>query len=173
MTDITKIKPRRDDELVNVVIETPAGSRHKYEYDSASGLFEYTLDLPLGLEFPFGMGFVPNTLAEDDDPLDVLLMIDGAVPSGTIVAARPIGVLQAEQEEDGRTVRNDRVLAVARYSRSYGHIREIAGTQPGLVEDLTRFFDDYNEMIGRRFDVIGTGGPDEAMAQIERAIERA
>lgn len=167
------LTPRVGDGLIDVLIETPAGSRHKYEYLHDSGLFRYTLELPQGVRFPFGFGFVPNTLAEDGDALDVLLMVDGSVPQGTLVASRLIGVLQAEQDEGGEMVRNDRVIAVAEHSRTFSNIRSLEDSPEGLSWDLDEFFSTYNRMIEREFRVIGVKGKDAAEQALDDAIEKA
>src|SRR3954468_15152110 len=87
------------DELI-VIVETPKGSQNKYEYEPRSGSFILAGVLPAGAVFPFDFGFVPSTLGEDGDPLDVLLLMDAAAFSGCIVYARLIGVIEAEQTED-------------------------------------------------------------------------
>src|SRR5205809_8048813 len=114
ITAISKLKPYDEqEEALNVVIETPQRSRGKYKYDEKSGCFELSKIMPAGMEFPYDFGFVPGTKAEDGDPLDVLIFLEVCVPVGCLVRCRPIGVIEAEQtEEDGRVVRNDRILAV-------------------------------------------------------------
>src|SRR5947209_2197127 len=96
-----------------VVIETPKGSRNKYAFDEMKGLYKLKKVLPLGTLFPFDFGFVPSTLGDDGDPLDVLLLMDEPVFPGCLVAARLLGVIEAEQTEDGETERNDRLIAVS------------------------------------------------------------
>src|SRR3954471_14147255 len=104
---------RDDSDIIHAVIETPQGSRNKYKYDEESGLFILKKVLPAGSQFPYSFGFIPKTLAEDGDPLDVLVLADEPVPVGCIVPCRLIGVLRAEQGKGHRMTRNDRLIAVA------------------------------------------------------------
>src|SRR5215208_2084314 len=95
--DFLKAVPPYDDESgdVNVIIETPRGSRQKYTYDPELGLFRWKFELPEGNAFPYSFGFVPNTLGQDGDPVDILLLLDADVPVGTLVPAKLIGVIEA------------------------------------------------------------------------------
>src|SRR4051812_46072742 len=88
-----------------VVVETPRGTRNKYKYDERRGLFLLHKVLPLGAEFPFDFGFLPSTRGDDGDPLDVLLLTPEPAFPGCVVPARLIGVIEAEQVEDGETER--------------------------------------------------------------------
>lgn len=152
---IDKLSPIDNDGKVNVLVETPKGSRQKYDVDHETGLFTWSLELPEGVTFPYSFGFVPNTLAEDGDPLDILLLLDGAVPQGTVVKARIIGVLAVEQDEgDAGMVRNDRVIAVADLARSFSGVEEIEDLRPDLLWDIEEFFGTYNRMIDREFNVL-------------------
>ncbi|HYY41561.1 MAG TPA: inorganic diphosphatase, partial [Pyrinomonadaceae bacterium] len=91
---------------VHVIIETPQGSRNKFNYDEQLDLFKLGGVLPLGAVFPFDFGFVPATLGGDGDPLDVLVLMDEAAFTGCLVLTRLIGVIEAEQTEEGETERN-------------------------------------------------------------------
>src|SRR5687768_1900762 len=112
-----------DSGTINVIIETPKGSRNKYEYDEKFGLFVLNEVLPAGASFPFDFGFVPSTKGEDGDPLDVLVLMDEAAYPGVLVPARLIGVIEAEQTEGGKTERNDRLIAVAENSHTHREVR--------------------------------------------------
>src|SRR6476659_4407599 len=115
----------RSDQL-NVVIETPKGSRNKYKYDPELGLFKLGGVLPAGAVFPFDFGFVPSTVGGDGDPLDVLVLMDDSAFTGCLVPARLIGVIQAEQTgNDGKTERNDRLIAVAAESHNHRDVHSL------------------------------------------------
>src|SRR5882762_221561 len=101
-----------DSGLLNVIVDTPKGCRNKYKYDEKHDLWRLSKVLPLGASFPFDFGFIPSTRGEDGDPLDVLLITDEPAFPGCVVAARLIGVFEAEQIEDHKNVRNDRLVAV-------------------------------------------------------------
>jgi inorganic pyrophosphatase len=97
---------------VNVVVDTPQGSRNKYKFDEQHGQWRLSKVLPQGMRFPYDFGFIPSTRGEEGDPVDVLLLMDEPAFPGCVVPARLIGVLEAEQTEDSKTVRNDRFVAV-------------------------------------------------------------
>lgn len=88
--------------VINVIVETPRGCRNKFKYDQKLGLYRLHSVLPAGAAFPYDFGFVPRTKAADGDPIDVLLLMDQPAFTGCVVAARLIGVIEAEQKEKGR-----------------------------------------------------------------------
>lgn len=99
---------------LNTIIETPKGSRNKFDYDEEQGVFKLGGVLPVGASFPFDFGFVPSTLGEDGDPRDVPVLMDEPAFAGCLVPSRLLGVIEAEQtERDSHTERNDRFIAVA------------------------------------------------------------
>jgi len=113
--------PTRDDEgRWLAVIEATQGTRHKFKYHAGSDAFVLSGVLPLGLGFPYDFGFLPSTLGDDGDPLDVLVLADEALPLGALAPVRIVGVIEAEQQEKGgRAERNDRLLAVTDPSHRY------------------------------------------------------
>ena len=86
---------------VNVVIDRPQGSREKFKYDEKLGLFKLSKVLPAGEAFPYDFGYIPGTQGEDGDPLDALVLLDEPVFVGCLLVARLVGVIEAEQTEDG------------------------------------------------------------------------
>ena len=117
--DPTRIQPFDKDnpEIVNAVIETPSGSRNKFKFEKRFGCFALSSVLPEGMVFPHAFGFVPRTQAQDGDPEDVLVVMDEPTFTGCVVPVRLVGVMEAEQTEDGDKRRNDRLIAVAAQSR--------------------------------------------------------
>lgn len=154
---------------LNVIIETPKGSRNKFSFDEKLQLFKFKNVLPQGSSFPFDFGFLPNTLAGDGDPLDVLLLMDEPVFTGCLVEARPLGIIKAEQTENGKTVQNDRLLAVSVNSRMHKPLKAIQDIAKPLLEEIEHFFKAYNEGMGREFKVIGRNGPDKALQAVKQA----
>lgn len=157
---------------LNVVVETPKGSRSKFKYDEKLGLFRLAGLLPEGHNFPFDFGFVPSTLAEDGDPLDVLVLLDAPTPMGCLVEARPIGVILAEQTEEGETVRNDRIIAVSVQSRLHSGIERLDQINPRLLDEIEHFFRSYNEAKGKQFKVLDHPGPEEALRIIQASVKQ-
>lgn len=153
------------------VIETPKGVRSKFDYDEGSGLFRLAGLLPEGMSFPLDFGFFPSTKAQDGDPLDVLVLHDEPIPTAALVAVRLIGVIEAEQTEQGNTVRNDRLLAVTTCSHQYERVTEVGQLGKTFVDHLTKFWVNYNALKGKTFDVRGVHGPDRAADALEKAAE--
>jgi len=140
---------------LNVIIDTPKGSRNKYEHDKKLGLFKLSGVLAAGHVFPYDFGFVPNTKGGDGDPLDVLVLMDEPAFTGCLVQTRLIGVIEAEQTElDGKTMRNDRLIAVAAQSKTHENIKSINDLEDTLVDQIEHFFVSYNEAKGEKFKTI-------------------
>jgi len=162
----------RQSGMLNVVIETSKGSRNKLKYNPEQGLLELSKVLPRGLVFPFDFGFIPSTKGDDGDPLDVLLLLDEPVPAGCKVPARLIGVLEAEQTEDGETERNDRLIAVAEDSHEHRDLRSLKDLNERLVQEIEHFFVSYNEMAGKQFKPLARNGPSRAQKLVKQAVKR-
>lgn len=169
--NLSHINHLLDDErgTCRAVIETPKGSRSKYTYDAAVRAFELTGLLPAGMSFPLDFGFIPATLAEDGDPLDVLVIGDEPSAVGCFVTVRILGVIEAEQTEHGETVRNDRLVARVAKSISYGHAAHIDDLGALFVDHLGRFFVNYNALKGKGFKVLRVAGPERAAELIRQA----
>jgi inorganic pyrophosphatase len=164
----------QDTASVEVVVETPRGSQNKMKWDEAAGHFRLSHVLPAGMSFPFDFGFVPETQAEDGDPVDVLLLTDAGLPMGCLVDARLVGVIEVEQrEQDGAAVRNDRLIAVAEESKTHRRIADIADLSPELLTEIEAFFAQYNRLDGKSFQVRHRRGPSAARAIVERARPKA
>ncbi|MCC3157799.1 inorganic diphosphatase [Hymenobacter sp. 15J16-1T3B] len=158
---------------LHVVIETPKGSRNKLAFDPELGFFKLMGVLPEGSSFPYDFGFVPSTLADDGDPLDVLLLMDAATYPGVVVEARLIGVLEAEQPEDGQPQRNDRLLAVAAESRLHRHLHDLGDLTPQLLHEIEHFFHSYNEAKGQPFRIVRRSGKKRAEELVHKAAAQA
>lgn len=154
---------------VNAVIETPKGSRNKYVYDEATGGFKLKRALPAGMVFPFDFGFIPSTAADDGDPMDILVLTDAPTFAGCIIECKVIGIVKVEQEEKGKDVRNDRVIAVQIHSRQYASVEKLTDLEEGLLKEIIHFFASYNEISEDKFVPLGNEGSSEALRLIEEA----
>jgi inorganic pyrophosphatase len=159
-----------DGDDLAVIIETPKGSQNKYTYEPRFGAFALTGILPAGAVFPFDFGFVPSTLGEDGDPLDVLVLMDASAFTGCIVPCRLIGVIEAEQMEEGTTERNDRLLAVASKSLTHQSLQDIKDVSEDLVTQIEHFFVSYNRAKGKEFTPTGRFGAERASALVAEGI---
>jgi len=167
------LTPFDKDNNLNVVIETPQGSRNKFEYDEELGIFKLGGVLPMGAVFPFDFGFVPATLAEDGDPIDVLLLMDEPVFTGCLVPSRLIGVIEAEQTQEGKTERNDRLIAVAVDSRDHRDITSIHQLSDSRLDEIEHFFISYNQAKGKEFKPLGRFAAERATQLVEEGIRKA
>lgn len=156
--------------LVHVIIDTPRGSGNKYKYDADYRIFKLSRILPLGMHFPYDFGSIPGTAAADGDALDVVLIAEHPSFVGCLMTVRLIGVLEAEQTEKRRTIRNDRLLAVAQTEVNTPNIREIHALPKTTLDHLEAFFVGYNRAHGRQFRPIGRRGPQAAERLLTAAI---
>ncbi len=154
-----------------VVIETPKGRRNKFDYDPKIEAFALGGLLPEGLSFPFDFGFVPSTEAADGDPIDVMVLMDEPAHVGCVLAVRIIGMIEAEQTQDGKTTENDRLIAVAVHSYSHEDVQSIGDVSKSLIEQVEEFFVSYNKSRGKKFKVKGINGPSAAIKSLQRAAD--
>lgn len=158
---------------VTVVIETPKGSANKYGYDHSIAAFRLNAVLPEGTVFPFDFGFIPSTLGEDGDPLDVLVFLDAPTPVGCVIAARLIGVIEVRQREDEAWIGNDRLLAVAAQSHTSGHVETLDDLRPHLLDEIEAFFTHYVGLQGREIEIGRRSGPRRARELLDAGVARA
>ena len=160
-------------EELTVIIETPKGSQNKYTYEPRFGAFVLDGVLPAGAVFPFDFGFVPSTVGDDGDPLDVLVLMDAAAFTGCVVASRLIGVIEAEQTENGKTFRNDRLIAVGAKSITHRSLLDIGDVSDDLVGQIEHFFISYNMAKGKTFEPKRRSGQEQALALVRTGMARA
>lgn len=154
------------------IIETPKGRRNKFDYDPDFRLFRLGGLLPEGMTFPFDFGFIPSTLAEDGDPLDVMVLMDEPAHVGCLLDVRIIGVIEAQQLEKGQVIENDRLIAVAVHSYNHQHIKSLDDVSKTLLNQVEEFFVSYNKSRGKKFKVKGRHGPKRAAELVEAGIKK-
>lgn len=168
---LSELAPFQGGDDLRVVIETPKGSRNKYDYVPGCDCLELATVLPEGMTFPYDFGFVPSTLGDDGDPLDVLILMEAPVVPGCIVRARLIGVIEAKQKQKGGGwIRNDRLVAVATHAQTHEAVKRFADLRPHLLDEIKGFFMEYNQLRGRKFRPLSDGGPRRARRLVEAAI---
>jgi len=168
-----KDKDKNDNALIQVVIETPKGSRNKYDFDSEEKVFRLKKVLPAGMTFPYDFGFIPRTLAEDGDPVDVLVLMDEPAFPGCVLKCRLIGVIEGEQGDGKDKERNDRVVAVERDNHSFADIDHLDDLGKEFLRELEQFFVNYHSLSGEEFRVLGAKGPKQAKKRIEEGMRAA
>jgi inorganic pyrophosphatase len=155
---------------INVVIEIPQGSSVKYEIDKDSGAVFVDRFLFTSMAYPAAYGFIPGTLAEDGDPADALVLTPYPVVPGAVIRARPIGMLNME-DESGR----DTKLICVPHDKIYPQYAEL--TEAAQLPEITRkaiahFFETYKDLEpGKWVKVAGWGDRADAEAEIIRSIE--
>ena len=170
---LRKLKPfDRKSGNLNVVIDTPKGCRNKYAFDFDINAYKLKTVLPKGAVFPFDFGSIPGTVAEDGDPLDVLVLMDEPAFVGCLVESRLLGVIEAEQTEDGKTERNDRLIGVAAKSHTHGSLKSLQTLDSKLLGEIEHFFVSYNEARAKKFKPKGRKGPSAARRLIEKQTQR-
>lgn len=171
----TRLNPFTDGKknIINAVIETPMGSRNKFKYDEDLGCFSLSAVLPEGMVFPHAFGFIPRTRAADGDPEDVLVIMDEPAFAGCVVPSRLLGVIEAEQSEDGKTERNDRLIAVAASSRDHSDVQSLKDLNDNSIKEIEQFFVNYNKEKGKKFKVLGKKGPQQAMKLMKKSLKKA
>ena len=172
--DFEKLPPGRNPpEEINVLIEVPLRSDPiKYEFDKETGFIFVDRYLYTAMSYPCNYGFVPQTLSDDGDPIDV--MVAGRMPviPGAVLRARPIGVLKMEDEAGGDekilAVPTDKITMINRNIKSYKDMPEID------LARIAHFFEHYKDLEPNKWvKIIGWGGPEEAKELIMKAIDRA
>ncbi|MGH7183374.1 MAG: inorganic diphosphatase [Nitrospiraceae bacterium] len=142
---------------------TPKGCCNKFRYDPEAGLFVLAGLLPEGMMFPFDFGFIPSTLGEDGDPIDIMVMLEAPAHVGCLIEVRIIGVIMARQTEKGMTRRNDRLLGVAVHSDARAHLKSVRDVSSHLLEQVEEFFVSYNKQRKKTFKIRDIGGPRKAL----------
>ncbi len=172
MADLTKLPNQLDTKkgVCRAIIETPKGFRNKFDYDPETNLFQLGGLLPEGMMFPFDFGFIPSTLGEDGDPLDILVLMDAPAHVGCLLEVRLIGVISAEQTQDGKTESNDRLVGVAVHSYQHEDLKSIDDVSKTLLSQLEEFFVSYNRQRGKKFKITGVRGPKKAITFLQDGI---
>ncbi len=169
LADPSRLPSRDEDDkqLIEVVVETPKGSRNKYAFDLEDKVFELNKVLPAGMAFPYDFGFVPSTKAEDGDPVDVLVLMDEPAFAGCVLKCRIIGIIEGEQGDKKGKVRNDRVVAIEKDNHSFADIKHIDDLGKQFLHELEDFFVNYHQLSGEKYKIVGIRGPAEAKRRIE------
>jgi inorganic pyrophosphatase len=155
---------------IEVVVEIPRGSRNKYEMDHATGHIRLDRMLFTSTRYPLDYGFIPDTLAEDGDPLDALVLLDEPTFPGCRVLARPVAVFWMSDEHGP----DAKILTVPTRDPWYEAVRDLTDVPEHLAAEIGHFFDIYKELEpGKSTDVRGWQDRNSAEQVIEAALARA
>ncbi len=158
-------------EEVNVVIEIPINSGVKYELDKESGVLVVDRILYTSMVYPFNYGFIPGTLEEDGDPVDILVVSYDPLIPGSVIKARPVGVLETEDEKG----RDAKIVAVPsdKIDPRFQGIRDVNDIPEATRQRIEHFFQHYKELEkGKWVKIVGWRSRTEALERIKQAVER-
>ena len=162
----------RTPDEINVVVEIPANTGPgKYEVDKETGAVFVDRFMATAMFYPCNYGYVPDSLADDGDPLDVMVVTPHPLIAGTVITCRPIGVLEMEDEagDDAKIVAGP----ISKVARIYDTVRSAADLPEGLVHTIEHFFAHYKDLErGKWVKVRGWGDADAARAYVDKAIAR-
>ncbi len=150
-------------EVVNVVIEIPAGSKNKYEYDEELDVIKLDRVGYAAMAHPYDYGFIPETRCEDGDHLDAFVLLDHSVFPGCVVAARPVGIMWLI--DDGE--KDEKLVCVPAKDPRYDHVTELAQLSAHLPKEIQHFFEHYKDLQGKTCEVKGWGDAAEAKEMIK------
>ena len=157
---------------IHMVVETQLGERHKYALNEELGIMEYSRTLPAGLTWPCDFGFIPQTLAEDGDAIDVALLIEPGTFPGCLVQARLVGMIGFVKNGE----ENNRLLAVPITKKGAGSpwedVRDLEDVPNRKVREIESFLRQYNEFEGAKIELTGHQNRDVALAAVKSAVEK-
>lgn len=164
------IGPRSPDQ-VNAVVEIPQGSVQKYEYDKQLRIFRLDRTLYSPVHYPGDYGFVPSTLGQDGDPLDILVLVDAPSFPGCFMEVRPIGMLR--MVDQGK--HDEKILAVVENDPGYRQVHDCSHVFPHILREIEHFFSIYKNLEGKQTKIAGWAGADAArklIAEAQKAFGR-
>ena len=152
----------------DVLIEIPKGSRNKYEYDFELKKIRYDRMIFSSMMYPADYGFIPETLALDGDPLDVLVLVTEPTFPGCVMEVKPIGVFHMADEKGP----DEKVICVPVSDPIWNKLNDLSDVNPHLLKEIEHFFQVYKDLEQKRVDVEGWGDVNEAIDIIEKCINR-
>ncbi|MHB1440685.1 MAG: inorganic diphosphatase [Cuniculiplasma sp.] len=165
---ITTLPGDKAPEEFNAVIETPKGSRNKYEVNKEGQGVLLDRVLHSSVMYPADYGFVPRTYYDDGDPIDVLVLTSFPLYPGIIVKCRPVGVMHMI---DGGE-RDDKIIAVASKDPAFNDIKDINDVNTHLLKEIKNFFETYKVLEGKKTTVSDYGNAEEAKKQVEESMKK-
>ncbi|MDD2627752.1 MAG: inorganic diphosphatase [Clostridia bacterium] len=147
-------------------IEIPKGSKNKYELDKETGLVKLDRVLSTSVQYPANYGFVPKTYANDEDPLDVLVLCQETIPQSVLVEVVPIGVMLME---DGGEL-DEKIISIAVKDMVYSSYKNIEDLPHHLTLEMEHFFNIYKAFEDKKVEIKGFRGKEEAIKIIEKSI---
>jgi len=152
--------------LVHAIVEIQQDGSNKYEYDKDLGLFRLDRVLYSAVHYPMAYGFIPSTLADDGDPLDILVMTRSPTFTGCLIEAKPIGLFRMHDEKG----EDEKILSVPTVDPRFSGVDSLADMRPHRLREVEHFFSIYKELEDKKVEIIGWEDRGEAIAAINRAL---
>jgi inorganic pyrophosphatase len=153
---------------INVIIEIQKGSKNKYEIDKETGLIKLDRAMKTSQDYPFDYGFVPQSLWEDNDPLDIVLLTTSPLVPGILVEARPIAVMRVVDCGEG----DDKIIAVPKSDPRFDEIEDLADINKHVMKEIQHFFETYKTIDdGKEVVVKGIEGRIAAVETVARGLK--
>ncbi len=167
--DLTRIPAQPKPGLLNVLIEIAAGSKNKYEFDKDLGALALDRVLSSSVMYPYDYGFIPNTLADDGDPLDGMVIMDEPTFPGCVIAARPIGMMEMIDGGD----RDEKILCVPDKDPRYAHVKCLKDIPQHRLDEISEFFKTYKNLEKKAVEILGWKDVDAVLPLVEKCIKAA
>ncbi|MDE5071288.1 MAG: inorganic diphosphatase [Trichodesmium sp. St16_bin4-tuft] len=167
--DLSLIPAQPKPGLINVLIEITGGSKNKYEFDKDLQAFALDRVLYSSVQYPYDYGFVPNTLANDGDPLDGIVIMDEPTFPGCVIPARPIGMLEMIDGGD----RDEKILCVPDKDPRYTEVKSLKDVEPHRLEEIAEFFRTYKNLEKKVTEILGWKDVDQVMPLVEKCVKAA
>lgn len=164
--DLSRIPAQPEPGLINVLIEIPAGSKNKYEFDKDMGAMILDRVLFSSVQYPYDYGFVPNTLADDGDPLDGMVLMDQPTFPGCVIASRPIGMLEMIDGGD----RDEKILCVPAEDPRYAQVKSLEDIATHRLDEIAEFFGSYKNLEKKAVEILGWQNVDKVTPLVEQCI---
>ncbi|MEL7502120.1 MAG: inorganic diphosphatase [Cyanobacteria bacterium J06554_6] len=164
--DLSLIPAQPKPGLINVLIEIPGGSKNKYEFDKDINAFALDRVLYASVQYPFDYGFIPNTLADDGDPLDGMVIMDQPTFPGCVIAARPIGMLGMIDGGDS----DEKILCVPDKDPRYAGVKTLTDVAPHRLDEIAEFFRTYKNLEKKVTEITGWQDADQVQSLVEKCI---
>lgn len=152
---------------INVIVEIPKGSKNKYEIDKETGLIALDRAMYTAQDYPFDYGFTPQTLWEDGDALDVVLLTTYPLSPGILVNARPVAIMHMTDSGEG----DDKVIAVPVNDPRWDEVEDLKDINKHTLKEMEHFFTTYKKIQNKVVEVSGFEGKDAAQAAVLKSIE--
>lgn len=151
---------------INVIVEIPKGSKNKYEIDKENGLIKLDRAMKSAQDYPFDYGFVPRTLWEDGDALDVVLLTTYPLFPGILVEARPVAVMRMIDGGEG----DDKIIAVPKSDPRFEEVQDLGDVNKHTIKEIQHFFETYKTIDGKKVEITGVENRAAAQEAVKKGL---